>query len=349
MSGAGRAPRALFLDLSTGLRGLADYGGAVGGRVGSLRRVTDYLAGRGWQVEVYSDCAPGETEAGVQWIGLPSGSYDVLVLNRGVGRGYADVDARHRVLWTHDLPHPGFILDSRYCRFLSEVVYMSRYARELWRTAWPDLGRGALIPNGVDLDLFRPGVKDPDLLVYASAPGRGLQRLPLILDSVRSRVRPTLRLEAYSNHGLLHPREGPDDYAVLYDDVRGSSVDLRDPIPQDGLADVLGRAAAMVLPTEYPEICSNIVLQALASGCPVVTTGGLGSTPEWVKHKRTGWLTRWSPRDYLTHTMEMVRGLEWLLCEPSRLARVQRRAARTPVWTWAQVGEAWHRYLSRFA
>ncbi len=348
MAGADRAPRVLFLDLSTGLGTLEGYGRAVGGRVGSLRRVSDYLAWCGWDVEVYADCAPGETDAGVAWVELPEGRYDVLVLNRGVGQGYADIDARARVLWTHDLPHPGFLIDSRYAGMLAGVVYMSCYGRAVWRTAWPGLPRGALIPNGVDIELFRPRRKDSDLLVYASAPNRGLSRLPLIVDAVRERVSSTLRLEAYSNRAKLHPSEGVDDYAPVYETVREGGVDLRDPIPQDGLADVLGRAAAMVLPTEYPEICSNVVLQSLASGTPVVTTGGLGFVPEWVKHRRTGWLTRWSPRDYMTHTMEMVRGLEWLLSNPTRLARAQRRAARTPVWTWEQVGEAWRRYLNRY-
>jgi glycosyltransferase involved in cell wall biosynthesis len=281
----------------------------------------------------------------VAWVELPEGRYDALVLNRGLGRGYADINARARVLWTHDLPHPGFCLESRYPGMLAGVVYMSRYARALWRTAWPEMPYGRIIPNGVDLDLFRPREKDPDLLVYASAPNRGLKRLPFLLDAGRARVRPSLRLEAYSRLSILHPAEGEDPYEIDYAAVDASSVDLRDPVPQIELADVLGRAALMLLPSEYPEICSNIVLQSLASGTPVVTTGGLGSTPEWVRHRRTGWLTRWAARDYMIYTLELVRGLEWCLSDPRRLARLQRMAAQTPVWTWEQVGEAWRRYL----
>lgn len=348
--GAGRAPRVLFLDLSTGLGTLEGYNGAVGGRVGSLRIVSDYLAREGWRVEVLSDCAPGETTAGARWVDRPEGRYDVLVLNRGLGRGYAEIDARHRVLWTHDLPHTGYVQDARHPRMLSGVVYMSRYGRDVWRTAFPSLGRGVIIPNGVDRKLFRPIEKDLDLIVYASAPNRGLSRLPLILDAVRTRSRPDVYLVAYSNLAKLHPVEvgETDENACIYAEIVASDVDLRDPIPQPLLAGQLARAGMMILPTGYPEICSNIVLQALSCGVPIVTTGHLGATPEWVS-ARNGSLTRYQPHDYMVYTMEIVRNASAILNDVRRHRSLIDGASRTPVWSWDKVGHAWHKYLSRFS
>jgi glycosyltransferase involved in cell wall biosynthesis len=233
---------------------------------------------------------------------------------------------------------------------LSGVVYMSRYGRDVWRTAFPALGRGAVIPNGVDIHLFRPADKDLDLIVYASAPNRGLRRLPLIFDAIHTRTRPDVRLVAYSNLAKLHPVEvgDADEYATTYAEVRDSDITLRDPIPPYDLARVLGRAGLMILPTGYPEICSNIVLQALACGVPIITTGGLGATPEWVRHAKNGMLTKYRPEDYMVYTMEIVRHASRVLNDARMHLRLIQSATRTKVWSWAEVGDAWDLYLRRF-
>jgi len=350
----------LFLDLSTKLRGIRDLEtGARGGMVASLFRVTDGLAALGFSVAVLSDIqAAGTTPAGVRWLGhgdedlLYSTRWDALVCNRGAARGYDLIRARRRILWTHDLPHNGFIPYPKVMAAFDLTVFMSRYAEGVWRTFYRTIGRSARIPNGVDREIFQPDWenKDPYRLIYFSAPNRGLSRLPLIFEAARTRLKSKrLRLTAFSNMKALHPNEvrgESDGYELEYKSAREAGIDLRDPVPQRELARELGRSGVLVLPSGYPEICSNAVLQALACGAPVVTTGGLGATPEWVKSGKNGLLTVYRPADYMVYTVEMVRHLTGLLGDEGRYWRMARAAARTrTVWTWEKVVKRWARIL----
>ena len=222
---------------------------------------------------------------------------------------------------------------------------MSKYAERIWRTFYKDIGKSVQIPNGVE-NLFHPREKDHDTLIYASAPNRGLDKLPLILDAIRTRVGRPIRLLAYSNLASLHPNEVGKGDTFDYKAVQDSSVELHDPIPQDELAGKLGQAGLMILPSGYPEICSNIILQSLASGTPVITTGNLGATPEWVKHRKNGMLTEYLPHDYMVHTVEIVRNAVEVLENRRLHDRLIRGAASTHLLTWNEVGEKWHNLCS---
>jgi glycosyltransferase involved in cell wall biosynthesis len=337
----------LFLDFSTKLETIHDLKNrARGGMVSSLFRVPDELSKRGHEVYVLSDIKePGQTRAGVKWIIDNPPSVDALVTNRGTGGGYPEIRARHRVLWTHDLPHHGFALDPRILRAFSRVVFMSRYGEGVWRTFYRTIGKGVVIPNGVDREMFQPLEKDLRSLIYISAPNRGLERLPEIFGAIRERI-PSVRMKAYSNLAKLHPNEGRDTYWQAYRECDEAGIEMVDPVPQPELARELGRAGLMILPTGYPEICSNAVLQALSCGVPIVTTGGLGATPEWVDG-HNGMLTRYMPHDYVVYLVEMVRGAVAILENERLHKQLIHNAPKTKgLFTWEQIADKWHKMLT---
>lgn len=341
--------RIAFLDVSTQLETVFDLESkARGGMVTSLFRVSDYLAGHG-SVDVISDIdCPGETAAGARWINSPEGPYDFLITNRGVGDGYPGIPAKHRILWTHDLPHVGFMQEPKTIRAFSATVFMSRYAERLWRTMFPAIGRSFYIPNGVDKELFRPLEKDLNYLIYISAPNRGLKRLPFLFDCIRSRTGRPVYMTAFSNLASLHPNEigERDEFEGVYKEVQESEVELHDPIPQNELAKELGQAGLMILPTDYPEICSNSILQALTCGTPIITTGQLGSACEWI-NKKNGRLTEFHPHDYMVYQMEILRHAVEVL-ENEKLHRKLIAGAReTKILSWEDVGGAWLNTLKR--
>jgi glycosyltransferase involved in cell wall biosynthesis len=142
---------------------------------------------------------------------------------------------------------------------------------------------------------------------------------------------------------VLHPNEGEDRNGLAYKSCEDAGIEVMDPVPQGELARELGRAGLMILPTDYPEICSNAVLQSLACGTPIVTTGRLGATPEWVSSKN-GRLTKFRPQDYMVYQVEMVRGAVEIL-ENERLHRkLIHNAPKTKgLLTWQQVADKWNR------
>ena len=349
--------RILFLDLSTHLNSLDDFQTrARGGRVGSLRLVPDALSQLGHEVWVLSDIkAGGMTPTGVRWLqaneNLPS--INVLVLNRGIGKGYAAIDAQRRVLWTHDLPHNGFAPEPKVFSAIDLTVFMSRYGEAVWRCFYRDIRKSVRIPNGVDRDLFRPLEKDLNYLIFASAPNRGLRRLPLIADAIQSRVGRKITFKAFSNLAVLHPGEkseedqqAKDGFGLPY--MSEAVVQVYDPIPQEQLAVELGRAGLMIIPTDYPEICSNIVLQSLSCGTPIITTGGIGSASEWIRHGRGGLLTRWTPADYMVYQVEVVRNAVALLENENMHRSMIRMATKAPeLNSWEAIGRRWEKALKK--
>lgn len=338
--------RLLFIDASTHLETIRDLRHrARGGMVASLFQVTDYLSSVGHDVTVLSDIrTEGVTDAGTKWLNEVWGRFDGLICNRGIGDGYPQIQARARFLWTHDLPHAGFIPEPATIRAFACTVFMSAYAERVWRGFYRDIGRSCLIPNGVDREVFRPREKDEALLIYASAPNRGLDRLPFLLEAIRERV--PVRIEAYSNLARLHPGEGGD--AFDYESVRRGGVEVCQPLPQRDFAKRLGSASLMVMPSSYPEICSNNVLQSLACGTPVVTTGSLGSAGEWITHGRNGFLTQFQPHDYMVYTMEITRNAVAYLTDGDLRERLRRSAAMTKIPSWQEIGTRWERMLSRY-
>jgi len=340
--------RILFVDKTTQLKTVHDLETkARGGMVASLFHVSDYLASQGHDVTVLSDIeSTGVTKAKVKWLHEAWGEYDCLIANRGVGEGYPEIRAKSRVLWTHDLPHNGFIPDPKVMGAFDCTVFMSRYAEAVWRLFYRTIGKSVFIPNGVDKSIFYPRQKFLNTMIYASAPNRGLDNLPLILDSVRSRMGKggwKYVLNAYSSLSKLHPGEGTDSFD--YQPIEESSVDLHDPLPQADFANKLGQAGLMILPSGYPEICSNSVLQALASGTPVITTGWLGATGEWVKHRKNGMLTISLPHDYMVHLVEMVRNAVRVLESEKLHRKLIKGAIRTKVFDWNEIGAKWEKML----
>jgi len=343
--------RIIFLDLNTKLEMVQDHQRKpIGGRVNSLFKVSDYLAWRGHDVTVLSDIEnTGVTQWGTKWLDEQYGEYDVLVTNRGTADGYPWISAKSRILWTHDLPHAGFVPLARTLNAFDRVVFMSRYAEKVWRTFYPAIGRSVQIPNGVTKGLFKPRQKG-QTLIYASSPNRGLDKLPLIHDAVQSRLGRDVDIVALSNLAKLHPGEvlkHGDQFD--YTPIEESGVSLMEPAPVSGFAPMLGKAVGLLIPSGYPEICSNVVLQALVSGTPVFGTGGMDATSEYVRHRYNGMLTRFRPEDYMVHTVEMVRNLVEYMDSPRLQKKMQRRAARTKVLDWKQVGKKWERLIKRCA
>jgi len=324
--------------------------------VSSLFKVSDYLSSRGHDVYVVADIKQlGTTKHGTRWINYRiEEKFDFLIVNRGVGDGYPEVTAKHRILWTHDLPHAGFIHNPKTIKAFT-TVFMSDYAERIWRDFYKDIGKSFTIPNGVDKSLFYPRDKDLGYMIFASAPNRGLKRLPFIFDCIENRMKKPIRMSAYSNLKKLHPGEvdpeirdeEEDGFSIIYNRVAESKVSLFDPIPQKQLADKFGCASLMILPTDYPEICSNTILQALSSGIPIVTTGNLGSAGEWIRNGWNGFITKWHPVDYMVYQVELIRHVVRILEDEKLHRKMIENAARTKIYSWEEIGKKWDRMLHR--
>lgn len=324
--------------------------------VSSLGKITDGLSRRGHDVYVWSNGFDAESESGVKWRSDPIDDADVIVFNRGMNDGHPELGRGKRILWAHDLPHIGFCPNPKAVNALSGLVSMSHYADRVWRDFFEYKGKSFLIPNGVDKDLFKPAEhKDHGYLIYASAPNRGLWRLPLIFDAIKGRAKiSSVRMSAYSNMRAMHPgeiKETEDNYELDYSTCEEVGIRRFDPIPQNELAIELGRAGMMILPTNYPEICSNIVLQSIACETPVITTGQIGSVPEWLTHRKNSILTQYAPRDYMIYQKEVILGACEVLGNTKLWKKLRHGCAKTRkmILSWDDVADRWEKMVNRFS
>lgn len=348
--------RILFIDLTTGLDSFLDLKTrGRGGMVSSLLLLPDALSKLNNECFVFSDSKSGGTTArGTTWLidadweWIAKQKWDFLILNRQTyGEGFPDLHSKHRVLWTHDMVHSGWAPNPERLKMLSATVFMSAYSEETWRAYYKDIGRSFQIPNGVDRELFKPGAKDWDSMIYLSAPNRGLAHLPVILDTVREATKREIKLTAFSNMATMHPKEPGEKFSGMYEEVKAAGVDLRDPVPQEVIAGHLARAGLMVKPSDFAETCSNTTLQSLSCGTPIITSA-VGADKEWVLHRRNGMIQKHTLADGPLFILEFCRDVIEVLQNPRLHDCMVRSAPQSlGLFTWEEIGQKWNRMFNQ--
>lgn len=163
-----------------------------------------------------------------------------------------------------------------------------------------------VIPNGVDTARFAPAPSRPrrarDLVTIGTLanlrPEKGLEHLLRAMSLVRAAY-PAARLVVWGG-GPLHA-----DLARLIDELELADVAmLRGPTAAPEAA--LRALDLFVLPS-LSEACSNVLLEAMATALPVVTTS-VGGTPWIVDHEVSGLLVK--PADGVALAAAITRLLE---------------------------------------
>lgn len=155
--------------------------------------------------------------------------------------------------------------------------YVSLSERE--RSLLPELNYVATIPNGIAMDDFPAGEGNGGYVVFV---GR-----------IAPEKAPHLAVEVARRSGrrLLIAGVVEDQYR----DYAGRVLATRDGVEfvghleRDALSELLAGAEALLMPLEWDEPFGLVVVEALASGTPVVAWRR-GAMPEIVEHGKTGFL-----------------------------------------------------------
>ena len=116
------------------------------------------------------------------------------------------------------------------------------------------------------------------------------------------------------------------------------------PVSPEVLGHLMRKAWAFLMPNSYPEICSNLLFQAQASGCPVVTSN-IGSAPEFISHGQTGLMTsRYHPHDCYSWIVEYT-NLVLDISQNKSMHKTISDSSRYKVKCWDQIGEKWNELL----
>ena len=347
------------------------YKRAIGGTEAALAYVAVELARLGHSVvHLANTSAPGRY-LGVECLNhriamtrdLLNGADAVVVSNEAFGRSLRELEVtKPLVLWTQhadDQPAIEPLEFSRERKAWSGFAFVSQWQLEEYgRTFWVPRERSCVMRNAVapafaESEPAEPWFirGEPPILVYTSAPYRGLDVLLAAFPAIRAAI-PGTKLRVFSS--LSTTRGGPDDnrYADLHRQCLATEgVEYVGPVSQPALADALKEAAALAYPSTYAETSCIAAMEAMAMGAAVLTTR-LGALPETLAGFGRMVEPREDPamlaRDFAAMASEALNEIERNPAEAStrreaQVAYVQRN------YTWPKRALEWEAWLSEIA
>jgi glycosyltransferase involved in cell wall biosynthesis len=343
--------RILFVDHTAGHNPKALSDKPTGGTLTSLTKVPEYLAAHGHEVYVRSTHAVEEVVNGVHYINDQTSilKWDVTVFNRNVLPrefvAYCKMQGSKIIWWLHDIVDPRYLPDDTF-KAADKVVALSEYCKTTFNDFYgiaPE--KFAVIPNGVDTELFHPGAyedRNPNLYITASALVKGYMPLDLTLMNLK-RHNPDVDFRIYSSQ-KLHGFQNTKSQEAWLEQMSHAGAHVYMPMSQQSLAHVMRKAWCLLMPNSYPEICSNLLLQARASGLPVVSSN-IGANPEFLEHGETGLLTtKFHPHDIHSWTAEFTAHACRLYLDKDLHKHISERAP-IGVKTWDEIGRSWNELI----
>ncbi|MFN4279604.1 glycosyltransferase [Thermosynechococcus sp.] len=196
------------------------------------------------------------------------------------------------LLWIQhhvDQPAAQSLKDSRIISLIDRIIVVSEWQRHQYLSEFKiDPNMLVVLRNAVSPyfeHLFSPEEsilqhKLPTVrLAYTSTPFRGLDQLAQIYPRLYQRY-PNLELEVYSSMKVYQVSPAEDQWQALYEKFKElPRVNYYGSCSQRGLAEALKKVAILSYPNTFPETSCIAVLEAMASGCFIVTSR-LGALPE---------------------------------------------------------------------
>jgi glycosyltransferase involved in cell wall biosynthesis len=224
-------------------------------------------------------------------------TFDIFVAWRSPWFFDADVNARKKYLWLHDVMEPGEFTPERLAK-LDKVIVLSKYHRSLFPNI-PD-SKIMLSANGIDVDEFEaiensvcpPGHcddgRDPHTVVYQSSHVRGLSHLYDIWPEVKKAV-PDAKLRImYGWDSYIAINKDNPERMDWMEKMKRRCEELEDvvdlgKVSQEQIAGELLYAGVWAYPCTFPEISCITAMKAQAGGAIPVSSNfaALDETVQW--------------------------------------------------------------------
>lgn len=293
--------------------------------------------------------------------------FDVVVVsNSGKnGRVVKDVlgDKTAVILWTghaDDQDSIQMVGDPMFRDAYDGFAFVSRWQRSAYiRKFSLDSSKCHILRNAISPAFERAFAPDesilaskkvPPVLAYTSTPFRGLDLLANTFPDIRQRV-PGIRLKVFSSMKLYNFTNEEDEksFGDLYrlcQETEG--IDYIGALPQPELVTQMREVTALAYPNTYPETSCIAVMEAMASGCFVVTSA-MGALPETTAGFAKLIPITNSPQKYLSTFMEQcVTAIEQTHREDAKETEVLLRRQIdycNKEYTWSYRAEEWTAWL----
>jgi glycosyltransferase involved in cell wall biosynthesis len=284
----------------------------------------------------------------------------------GGGRQFREVlgDKTKLLLWTqHRINQPAVeaLADVQESGSYDAFVFVSEWQREEFRlgfglpAARTHVLANAAAPAFVELfpenQPILPQKAVPPVLAYTSTPFRGLDLLIDAFPAIRAQL-PEVRLRLFSSMKVyqIGAPEEQAQFGALYQRCRQTAgVEYVGSLAQPALAREMRSVAMLAYPNTFPETSCIAALEAMASGCRIVTSE-LGALPETTagfaqlvpaRQERTVYL-----QQFVDRTVDSLREMQTNPATVEEALRQQVRYIRENA-TWEIRAWEWGRWLER--
>jgi len=197
-----------------------------------------------------------------------------------------------------------------YKKNLDKIVTPSEFYRQkLMEWGWP-AEKLVYIPNFLEVSQYSPDYNPGKYFLYFGrlAPEKGVDTL--------------IRAASRAGASLKIAGTGPYEQELkALAEEQGGQIDFLGYCSGDNLKELIRKARAVVLPSEWYENAPISILEAYASGKPVIGAR-IGGIPEMMPDDETGWLFDSGDVEQLTQCLHNVQGTaEGILAEMGAQAR----------------------------
>jgi glycosyltransferase involved in cell wall biosynthesis len=303
----------------------------LGGTETALIRVAALLDQRGHDVTVFTTHRepPASKPRYLPNIQvLQSGEFDVFVVIQDWRALFFPVRAKHFCYWTGDSfkEYANFGLgDKRVIARAKRFFAVSKFhAQSICEHSGFPPEKARVIGNGVELSYFNgEETRQPNRLIYSSAPYRGLALMPAIFSELK-KIHRDLELHVFSGFQIYDtdkPFQGPQ--VAEFEKIKAAlgklpGCFLHGNIVQSALARELMRSSIYVYPNFVLESCCITAMEAQAAGCAVVTSA-LGALPEIIG--QTGILIPGNPGEP-SYMQNFTQAVHTLLTQPKLVNQI---------------------------
>jgi len=195
---------------------------------------------------------------------------------------------------------------------------------------------GEVIPNGVDIELFRPNKNKLEYdVTFVGHPIKGMQYIPEVVSKVRETI-PTINTHIYGNAEIWGWNN--DDFIPLQKILIENRLKYHGRMGQGNLARYMSQSKVFLYPSTFQEPFGLAVLEGMACGCiPVVSE--VGNVPELIKD--CGFVIKGIPTDFGWTTQAAEKVVELLTDKDMFREYSQKCVARAKAYNWDIVAELW--------
>lgn len=185
-------------------------------------------------------------------------------------------DSKPNVLWQHlniNEENVKGLGDPEYIKKLDAIVFVSHWQHEQFRKNFPlDEVDCYVIQNAVPEFEWKEKSKGKRKLIYTSTPWRGLHVLVEVLKNIN---RSDIEVDIYSGTSIYGPsfaEQTKGQFDQIYNTIKELGYNHVEYAPNNIVREAVQNAHILAYPSVFEETSCLSAIEALSSGCKVVTT-----------------------------------------------------------------------------